>query len=65
MTEYLVQWTIEIQADSPEDAARQALALQRDPSSLTACFQVAGDDDGEYETIDLDELDSRVERGAR
>jgi len=56
MTEYLVQWTIEILADSPEDAARQALAIQRDPFSSSTVFQVAGDDNGEFETVDLEEV---------
>lgn len=30
MTTYFVAWTIDIEADSPEDAARIALTIQRD-----------------------------------
>lgn len=48
--EYLVEWSIEIEADSPLDAARQALATQRDPESIAVCFVVNG------EAIDLLEV---------
>lgn len=41
MTEYLVTWAIELDADSPEDAALQALAVHRDPKSLATVFNVA------------------------
>lgn len=37
---YKVQWGIEIEADSPQDAARQALAIQRDPASIATVFTV-------------------------
>jgi hypothetical protein len=30
MSKYLVTWQIEVEADSPEDAAHQAFELQRD-----------------------------------
>lgn len=30
MSEYLVTWAIEVDADNPRDAARQALEIQRD-----------------------------------
>lgn len=41
MTEYLVTWSIELDAESPEDAALQALAIHRDPESLATVFNVA------------------------
>lgn len=41
MTEYIVTWTIDIDADSPRDAAEQALAIQRRPSGGATVFQVA------------------------
>lgn len=40
MPEYIVTWTIDIDADSPRDAAEQALAIQRDPASIAAVFSV-------------------------
>jgi hypothetical protein len=39
-TAYVVTWTIDIEADSPIDAARQALAIQRDRNSIATCFSV-------------------------
>ncbi len=41
MTQYLVKWEIDIEADTPEDAARQALEIQRDPESKATCFEVS------------------------
>jgi hypothetical protein len=40
MTEYLVTWKIDIDADSPEEAAAQALICQRDPESTATIFEV-------------------------
>jgi len=40
MASYLVTWEIDIEADSPQDAARQALAIQRDAESSAICFTV-------------------------
>jgi hypothetical protein len=40
MTEYLVTWRIFIEAESPEDAAREALAVQRNPESEATGFDV-------------------------
>jgi len=40
MTEYLVTWRIFIEAASPEDAAREALAVQRNPESETTGFDI-------------------------
>lgn len=50
---YRIEWSIDIDAVSAEDAARQALAIQRDPESIATVFHVEG------ETIDLTELDQR------
>ncbi len=38
--EFRVRWEIDLDADSPEDAARQALAIQRDLNSLATIFEV-------------------------
>ncbi|MCH7577310.1 MAG: hypothetical protein IH822_05900 [Chloroflexi bacterium] len=40
MKRYHVTWTIEAYGNSPEDAARAALAIQRDPLSLAVVFDV-------------------------
>jgi len=40
MTSYVVTWAIDVDADSPEEAARQAYAIQRDPESTANCFDV-------------------------
>jgi hypothetical protein len=71
MTTYLVTWTIDIEADSPREAAVAALRIQRDPESIATVFKVqesrerlAGTvellDDGTR--IDLTELDESEQR---
>lgn len=54
MTEYTVTWTIDIDADSPEAAAREALAIQRDPDSWAIRFLVEAPDGTETQ-IDVKE----------
>lgn len=49
MKTYLVTWEIELDAETPEAAARAALAIQRDPNSLATVFNVDGT------AIDLEE----------
>lgn len=39
-TQYLVTWTIDIEADSPEEAATRAMIIQRDPESCALVFGV-------------------------
>lgn len=53
MPEYYVRWDIDLKAESPEDAARTALAIMRDPDSLATVFEVI-DVHGEITTVDLD-----------
>jgi hypothetical protein len=50
-----VEWRIDIEADSPEEAAAQALVCQRDTESTAVVFDVF-DENGEMVTVDL--LDS-------
>lgn len=53
---FLVQWEIEVDAESPREAAELALEIMHDPSSDATCFDVrARDADPEegFETIDL------------
>jgi hypothetical protein len=58
MKGYLVTWEIELDADSPEAAARLALEIQRDPNSIATVFQVQGEN-GE-EIVDITELDAEA-----
>lgn len=38
--EYLVDWSISIDAENPTEAAAQALEMQRDPESIATVFTV-------------------------
>ena len=40
MAQYLVEWKIDIDANSPEEAAAQALYIQRDVESTALVFDV-------------------------
>lgn len=42
MKTYLVTWKIDIEADSPEEAAAIALMIQRDPESSATFFEIEG-----------------------
>lgn len=60
MNSYRVEWVIDIDADTPEDAARQALAIQRDPESIATVFEVMLEDGEEPVRIDITELDDEA-----
>jgi len=49
---WTVNWTIEVDANDPVDAARCALEIIRDPNSTAPCFDVV-DDDGDLHEVDL------------
>lgn len=55
MREYLVEWRIEIDAESEEDAARRALEIQRTPGSTATVFHVTNEEGDEPVVIDLDQ----------
>lgn len=58
MPEYLVTWQIEIYADDPREAAEQALAIHRKPTSTATVFDVVETADGgcgHVTRVDLDE----------
>jgi len=40
MASYRVVWTIDIEADTPRQAAEKALEIQRDSDSMATCFEV-------------------------
>jgi hypothetical protein len=69
MKAYNVIWQMEFDAESAEDAARQALTVQRDPESIATVFDVMEIDNGagEFsvfnvsETIDITALDAAEE----
>ena len=52
MTDYKVRWEIDIDAETPEEAAMQAFAIQRDQESLATVFEV-DDKKGNTVTIDI------------
>lgn len=47
METYRVEWLIDIDAESPEEAAAIALKIQRDRTSLATFFSVYGPDDSQ------------------
>ena len=53
--EYLVLWKIYVEADSPEAAASEALAAQRNPESRATAFEVR-DEWGRWRTIDHEDV---------
>lgn len=54
--EYLVTWEIELDAGSPEEAARLALKIIRDKTAMAHVFRVY-DENGEEHNIDIDQID--------
>ena len=54
--QYTVVWEIQITASSKEEAAKEALAIQRDPKRNALVFRVFDDEGEDYDallTIDL------------
>ena len=51
MPEYRLKWEIDLTADSPLEAAKEALNVQRDLSSIASVFTVT-DKDGNETLID-------------
>ena len=49
---YLVTWSIDLSAASPQEAAQKALEIQRDPDSIALVFEVR-DARGPTSRIDL------------
>jgi hypothetical protein len=38
---YTVKWLIEVEAETPKEAAEKALKIQRDPESIATFFDVS------------------------
>jgi hypothetical protein len=53
MAEYRVKWQINLEADDPNDAARKALSIQRDPASIATVFDVYSPRSRKVATVDL------------
>lgn len=57
---YRIQWEIDLEASSPQEAAREALEIHRDPESIALVFQVINERGrkeghrGQSAQIDLD-----------
>lgn len=60
--EYRVMWCIDLEADSPEHAARLAREIQEDPESLANVFRVAPTADSK--AITIVDLNQREESGS-
>ena len=54
MPHYYVTWDIDVDANSPKEAAEVAQATQRDPVTMATVFQVM-DETGKTITIDMEE----------
>lgn len=52
MKHYRVAWMIDLEAENPQEAAMQALAIHRDPDSIATYFHVRDVDT--QECIDVD-----------
>ncbi|MGW6569825.1 hypothetical protein [Streptomyces sp. NPDC054975] len=57
MPEYTVTWEIDVGAADPVDAARKALAIQRNAASWAAVFTVHSDTSTATVDLDLDDPD--------
>jgi hypothetical protein len=60
MAQYLVTWKIDIEDDSPEEAARQALEIMQDKTSEALTFTVKKWSTGEETYVNL--LDERLDK---
>lgn len=57
MPAYYIEWRIELDADSPREAAELALAMQRDPDSTAVVFHVQQMDDHDSDPACIDLLE--------
>ena len=57
---FYVEWSISLDAETAEEAARKALKIHRDPESIVTVFHIV-DENGDAQQIDLTELDETTE----
>lgn len=62
MPNYLVRWEIDIEADTPREAAVKALEIQRDTESIATVFHVFVTD--EIAGAHIDRIDLGADEGA-
>lgn len=60
MREYVVTWRIDIEADSPEEAARKAREIQLRPNSIANVFTVTERGAALSRVVDLDAREGRI-----
>lgn len=66
MSEYRVMWSVDVQAESPVEAAQEARRMQLDPKSLATVFDVGMRCEcGSYHIEDADEIDLDQHRTSR
>lgn len=58
---YRVSWVIDVEAGSVEAAAREALAIQRNPESMATIFEVKAEGEPGSVSVDLSQLDEGQE----
>jgi hypothetical protein len=59
MPSFRVVWEVDVDADTPLEAAREAFAMMTDPDSTAVVFSVTGPNDAlDTVTIDLLALDA-------
>ena len=51
--QYQVRWEIDIEADTPQEAAEEALHIQRDADSIATVFDVTDAETGETTNVDV------------
>jgi hypothetical protein len=55
--EYKIKWRIELEADSPVQAAKLALEMLQSPDSTAKVFEVKAEGSKDYKMIDLEEIE--------
>lgn len=58
MNTYIVNWSIDIDAQNPQDAARQALEILRDTNSTATYFDVINTDTFAETSVDVSVLEA-------
>ena len=53
MSQFLVEWKIDIEADTPVEAAKEAMKIVRNPKTIATVFDVI-DENGDVTQVDLE-----------
>jgi len=57
MPYFRVTWEMYFETDTPQEAAEEALRVQRDPASEATCFVVVNMGTGDQMYVDIDIVD--------